>query len=163
MTALDLATILRRAESIKTWKAAFATEPVPHIVDVDVPALVKEVMRLREQLALSTPSQAEVERLSGEVDRLKLASIAEVRATDTLRKELEDRDDLETIHADMRRVAAAMRDALREHAAEHATAALAAFGEHAEQAIAVTTSVPPVRLSDERADRLVADLKDGAE
>lgn len=47
MTPEQLAEIEQRAENVKTWKPGFSTEPIPQICDVDVPALVAEVKRLR--------------------------------------------------------------------------------------------------------------------
>jgi hypothetical protein len=50
MTPERLAEIRERAESVKTWKGYHA-EPVPRLLDVDVPALLAEVERLRAELA----------------------------------------------------------------------------------------------------------------
>jgi hypothetical protein len=66
-----LAEIRERAESVKTWKGYHA-EPVPQLLDVDVPALLAEVERLRAELAAIRTTETDVTWLADGVRRLIL-------------------------------------------------------------------------------------------
>lgn len=74
MTPERLAEIRRRAESVKTWKGYYA-EPVPQLLDVDVPALLAEVERLGNVIGgLTTVTGTVVEerdRLAEQVKRVR--------------------------------------------------------------------------------------------
>jgi len=52
MSELDLDEIKERTTVVRTWKAVWGA-PIPHLCDVDIPALIAEVEKLRGALAIA--------------------------------------------------------------------------------------------------------------
>lgn len=123
MTELNLNEIKARAEAVRTWKPPFAVEPIPEIVDVDVPALVAEVEQLRDALtnarAVSADRIADRDKIARDVMRERDEATAALVAASERRDYFEARcEQMERDHAETVAEVERLRDVVTERETE---------------------------------------------
>ncbi|MGH3376021.1 MAG: hypothetical protein ACRDP6_14885 [Actinoallomurus sp.] len=77
LTPEQLAEIEARADRVRSWRAVYAVEPVPQIVDVDVPALLTEVRSLNTQMSTARDIVERAVRHGYDIGGIELDDLAE--------------------------------------------------------------------------------------